>query len=136
MTLLQWRILENVRDGRNFDDGLTARGQDVIDCLDLGWVARNQAANDPVFVLSQEGQALIDRAREIGLDPDAVLTCVAREPLHPLDYPRYPAHRCGRPGTVKSSVFWPLCATCRSLQAEVELRYNRRTPAVPAFKYQ
>ena len=135
MTLLQWRILENVRDGRNFDDGLTARGQDVIDCLDLGWVARNQAANDPVFVLAPEGQALIDRAREIGLDPEAALTCVARDPIHPLDN-HYPEVRCGRPGTVKSSVFWPLCATCRSLMAEVELRYRRAAATVPHFKYQ
>ena len=135
MTLLQWRILENVARGLNYDNALVARGQDVIDLENVGWVLRNQAANDPVFVIGQAGQVLLDRARDAGLRPGDPLTCVAREPIHPLDC-HYPEVRCGRPGTVKSSVFWPLCATCRSLMAEVELRYRRAAATVPHFKYQ
>ena len=135
MTLLQWRILENVRSGRNFDHELPCRGQDVIDLEHVGWVLRNQAANDPVFVIGPAGEEVTARARALGLGPDQPLTCVAREPVHPLDHP-YPEVRCGRPGTAKSSVFWPLCGTCRALMAEVELRYRRAAPAVPSFKYQ
>ena len=140
MTSLDWLILQNVRAGRPYDADLPkARPQHVVTLQGVGWVTYAAAHSHVVHVITRKGEEMLAKVRHLEpyLKTGAPLPCVARDPVDPLTKV-FPQERCGRPSTPQSSVLWPLCGLCRSLAAQVELRYRGGVGAVrpPAFKYE